>query len=96
MTYMVKSGDTLSGIASRLLGAASRWPEIYNLNRAVIGSDPNRIFPGQVLTIPGTTSGGSGGSGPVTGPQILTSSSNQSNMWPLVAIAALAFFALRK
>ena len=49
---IVRSGDTLSGIAKRELGAASRWPEIYNLNRAVIGPDPDKIQPGMVLTLP--------------------------------------------
>ena len=50
-TYTVKSGDTLSGIAKAKLGNADRWTEIFLLNRAII-RDPDRIFPGQVLTLP--------------------------------------------
>jgi LysM repeat protein len=50
-TYTVQSGDTLSGIA-QAQGAAD-YNEIYNLNKALIGSDPNMIKPGQVLTMPG-------------------------------------------
>jgi len=50
-TYTVQSGDTLSGIA-QAQGIAD-YNEIYNLNKGVIGSDPNMIKPGQVLTIPG-------------------------------------------
>lgn len=50
-TYTVKRGDTLWGIAKRFLGAGSRWREIYNKNRSVIGPDPNKIYPGQVLRI---------------------------------------------
>lgn len=50
-TYTVKKGDTLSAIAQRELGAASRWPEIARLN-AIPNFD--LIYPGQVLRIPGT------------------------------------------
>ena len=50
-TYTVKSGDTLQKIAQKQLGDANRWQEIFLLNRAVI-RDPDRIFVGQVLTLP--------------------------------------------
>ena len=53
--YTVQSGDTLSAIAQRFYGDANRWPDIHNANRSVIGNDPDRIFPGQVLSIPGVT-----------------------------------------
>jgi nucleoid-associated protein YgaU len=53
-TYTVQAGDTLSGIAQAQLGDASRWPEIFVLNRASI-RHPDRIFPGQILTLPGDT-----------------------------------------
>jgi nucleoid-associated protein YgaU len=49
-TYTVQSGDTLSGIAQQQLGDASRWPEIFLLNRSI--RHPDRISPGQVLTLP--------------------------------------------
>jgi nucleoid-associated protein YgaU len=49
--YTVKSGDTLSGIASHILGNGNRWPEIYNSNRNVIGGNPDLIYPGQVFRI---------------------------------------------
>jgi hypothetical protein len=49
-TYTVRQGDTLSGIAAKL-GIAD-WRRLYEANRAVIGADPNRIFPGQVLVVP--------------------------------------------
>lgn len=51
-TYTVKSGDCLWNIAKAHLGSGSRWQEIYNLNKSVIGSNPNLIYPGQVYTLP--------------------------------------------
>ncbi len=57
LTYTVRRGDTLSGIAEEQLGDADRWPEIFALNRDVI-EDPNKIFPGQVLTLPDETPSG--------------------------------------
>ena len=52
--YVVKSGDTMSGIAKRELGSSARWPEIYRIaaNRKLIGSDPGMIRPGQRLVMP--------------------------------------------
>lgn len=47
--YTVKRGETLSSIAAKLLGKASRWPEIARLNGL---RDPDRIVPGQKLKIP--------------------------------------------
>lgn len=46
-TYTVQKGDTLSGIANKL--GISDWHTLYNNNKSVIGSNPNLIYPGQVL-----------------------------------------------
>jgi len=51
-TYTVQPGDTLWGIAERFYGAGSRFGPIYAANTGTIGSDPDLILPGQVLTIP--------------------------------------------
>jgi len=51
-THAVKQGETLSSIARDELGDANRWPEIYELNRDKM-ANPNLIYPGQVLTLPG-------------------------------------------
>jgi nucleoid-associated protein YgaU len=50
--YVVQPGDSLSKIAREQLGDASRWREIFDLNRALI-SDPDKSFPGQVLVLSG-------------------------------------------
>ena len=49
--YVVKKGDTLSGIAAAELGDADRWPEIFTLNSAVL-TNPDLIVPGTVLVLP--------------------------------------------
>lgn len=51
--YTVKDGDTLWLIAKTQLGSGERWPEIYALNKDVIGPDPNLIQIGVVLALPG-------------------------------------------
>ncbi len=50
-TYTVKSGDSLSKIAKRIYGDASKWHSIYDANRDKI-KNPDLIHPGQELTIP--------------------------------------------
>ena len=50
-SYTVVKGDCLWNIAKKLLGEGGRWQEIYNLNRDKI-SNPNLIYPGQVLALP--------------------------------------------
>lgn len=51
--YVVKVGDTLTGIAWRELGDVSRWEEIFDLNRELI-SAPDVIIEGMVLRLPAT------------------------------------------
>jgi len=48
-TYTVQSGDNLSKIASKY---GITWQQIHEANKDTI-SDPDKIFPGQELTIPG-------------------------------------------
>lgn len=50
-TYTVVAGDSLSKIAKREYGDASKWPKIYEANRDQI-KNPDLIHPGQVLTLP--------------------------------------------
>jgi nucleoid-associated protein YgaU len=49
--HTVKSGDTLSGIAKKLLGSAGRYMDIFNANKDQL-SDPDKIKVGQKLVIP--------------------------------------------
>lgn len=50
--YTVKKNDTLSSIAKYYYGSSSKYPTIYNANKAVIGKNPHLILPGQKLVIP--------------------------------------------
>ena len=61
-THVVQHGDTLWGLAAAELGPdatdsaiAARWPQWYAANRALIGPDPDLLYPGQVLRIPAPT-----------------------------------------
>ena len=49
--YTVQSGDSLSAIAKKHYGDASKYPVIFQANRPML-SDPNKIYPGQALRIP--------------------------------------------
>ncbi|HPE47700.1 MAG TPA: peptidoglycan-binding protein LysM [Hyphomonas sp.] len=50
--YVIKKGDTLSKIAKVYLGSAKRYPEIFEANRPML-TDPDKIYPGQMIRIPG-------------------------------------------
>ncbi|MFT7598265.1 MAG: nucleoid-associated protein YgaU [Acidimicrobiales bacterium] len=49
--HVVESGDTLSKIAKEHYGDASKYPVIFEANKPML-SNPDLIFPGQVLRIP--------------------------------------------
>jgi nucleoid-associated protein YgaU len=49
ITYTVKAGDTLSGIAQWFM--LHGYGALYTANWAVIGSNPNLIIPGERITI---------------------------------------------
>ena len=49
--YAVVSGDTLSSIAKKEYGDANKYMKIFEANQPML-SDPNKIYPGQVLRIP--------------------------------------------
>jgi nucleoid-associated protein YgaU len=57
--HEVVAGDSLWTIASRVLDTddprriARYWPRLHRANRALIGSNPDLIRPGWVLTLPG-------------------------------------------
>jgi LysM repeat protein len=49
-TYIVKAGDSLSVIAEQQ-NVKGGWQSLYELNRQVVGADPNLIMPGQHLAL---------------------------------------------
>lgn len=50
--HTVKAGDTLSKIAKKYYGDAMRYPDIFDANTPML-KHPDKIYPGQVLRIPG-------------------------------------------
>jgi nucleoid-associated protein YgaU len=49
-TYVVKSRDTLSAIAHKQ-SVQGGWRALYQLNKGVVGTNPNLIIPGQHLAL---------------------------------------------
>jgi LysM repeat protein len=54
MRYTVVTGNTLSGIAAEF-AVAGGWHALYAANRRAVGSNPDDIRAGALLTIPGRT-----------------------------------------
>ncbi|MGL4490480.1 MAG: LysM peptidoglycan-binding domain-containing protein [Rhizobiaceae bacterium] len=54
MAVVIRRGDTLWQISRRIYGRGVRYSTIYLANKDAI-NNPNKIFPGQVVTIPDTT-----------------------------------------
>ncbi|CAM4068589.1 peptidoglycan-binding protein LysM [Gillisia hiemivivida] len=49
--HTVERGDSLSKIAKEHYGSANKYPEIFEANKPML-TDPDKIYPGQVLRIP--------------------------------------------
>ncbi len=49
--HTVQKGDNLSKIAQKYYGSASKYPAIFEANKPML-TDPDKIYPGQVLRIP--------------------------------------------
>ncbi|MPR32769.1 peptidoglycan-binding protein LysM [Salmonirosea aquatica] len=49
--HTVEKGDTLSKIAKQYYGDMMKYPQIFEANKPML-SDPDKIYPGQVLRIP--------------------------------------------
>ena len=49
--YTVVSGDYLSKISKRVYGDAMKYNIIFEANKPML-TDPDKIYPGQVLVIP--------------------------------------------
>lgn len=49
--HTVESGDTLSKIAKEVYGDVNAYNRIFEANKPML-SDPDKIYPGQVLVIP--------------------------------------------
>ena len=51
-TYTVQKGDLIYTIAKRFYGDIADYRKIYNANKKIIGSNPNNIKVGMVLSLP--------------------------------------------
>lgn len=51
--YTIRSGDCLWNIAKDHLGNGLKWQEIYKMNGDVLGSNPDLIYPGTTIQLPG-------------------------------------------
>ncbi|MBN2886522.1 MAG: LysM peptidoglycan-binding domain-containing protein [Chromatiaceae bacterium] len=49
--YRVRPQDSLALIAGRLLGASTRWEDLFAANRHLL-NDPDRLMPGVTLVVP--------------------------------------------
>jgi nucleoid-associated protein YgaU len=49
--HTVVRGDTLSAIAKKFYGNANAYPKIFEANKPML-SNPDKIYPGQLLRIP--------------------------------------------
>ena len=65
-THTVAPGENLSSLAVKYLGDRTKWREIYEMNKDII-KDPNKIYVGQVLKVPGAEA-----EEPVEGPVAVT------------------------
>ncbi len=50
--YRVKKGESFYTIARDELGDASRWREIFRLNKSAVKGDPRRLKAGQLIYLP--------------------------------------------
>jgi nucleoid-associated protein YgaU len=50
--YVVEEGDTLAIIADKVYGDGSKWQQIYEANKDVIGDSPDTLSIGMKLKIP--------------------------------------------
>ena len=60
-TYTVQKGDTLQKISQKFYGTTKNWTKIYTANKGTL-KGPDKIRPGQKLTIPENTAASESGS----------------------------------
>ena len=66
--HEVRPGESLAVIAGHELGDPALWPVLYRANRDRI-KDPERIYPGQRISIPAPPQPGPAGAAPDAPPE---------------------------
>lgn len=57
--YTIMEGDTLQKVSQKFFGTTKKWYEIYKANQDTL-KGPDKIYPGQVINIPGVSTEKSG------------------------------------
>lgn len=52
-SYTIQKGDNLWNLAKQHLGDGTRWQEIYSQNQDILGANPDLIYPGTEIKLPG-------------------------------------------
>lgn len=76
--YTIQAGDTLSSIAAR---NGLSWQQLYEANKSSI-SNPNLIYTGQSITIPGAGSSSGGTGAKVPSPDLYTVNFSGADLSP--------------
>lgn len=53
-SHTVRPGESLTSVSQQVYGTPDRWSAIYEANRQSIGTDPNLLVAGTVLSLPST------------------------------------------
>jgi murein DD-endopeptidase MepM/ murein hydrolase activator NlpD len=82
LNVTVIPGNTLSGLAEQYCGDW-HWQQLYDDNKAVVGADPNLIYPGQQLVVNCTSASSAPAPAPVAPTPVAPAVSNTGWFNPL-------------
>lgn len=71
--YTIRAGDCLWNIAKDKLGSGLKWQEIYNMNKDVLGTNPDLVYSGTAIKLPGAPGADIAGTGAGAGQYVVKS-----------------------